>query len=93
MASLREMNGSVAHGSALLCQEMSMPIVEHEVVLRQKYERALKELDYTKKLLQNQQENEAEQFMAVKKQLEKKVYLGSRMVKEGKGKRGVPASK
>ena len=78
MQSLREMNGGP---SSLLAAPMSSASVapsyhmmEHESVLRQKLERALKELDYTKKLLHNQHEDDMEQFMAVKKQLEKKVH-------------------
>ena len=77
MQSLREMNGGP---SSLLAAPMSSAsmapsyhMMEHESVLRQKLERALKELDYTKKLLHNQHEDDMEQFMAVKKQLEKKV--------------------
>ena len=42
-------------------------------IWRQKYERAMKELEYTKKLLQTQHEEDLEQMMAIKKQLEKKV--------------------
>ena len=42
-------------------------------LLRQKYERAAKELEYTKKRLAQQHEDDMEQLMALKKQLEKKV--------------------
>ena len=42
-------------------------------IYRQKYERAMKELEYTKKLLQTQHEDDLEQLVALKKQLEKKV--------------------
>ena len=42
-------------------------------IWRQKYERTAKELEYTKKLLQSQHEEDLEQMMAIKKQLEKKV--------------------
>merc|ERR1712223_2136479 len=40
---------------------------------KQKYERAAKELDYTKKRLQQQHEDDLEQLVALKKQLEKKL--------------------
>merc|ERR1719192_82993 len=42
-------------------------------IFRQRYERAMKELEYTKKLLQTQHEDDLEQLMALKKQLEKKL--------------------
>merc|ERR1719411_1658349 len=42
-------------------------------IYRQKYERAMKELKYTKKLLQTQHEDDLEQLVALKKQLEKKL--------------------
>ena len=42
-------------------------------IWRGKYERTAKELEYTKKLLQSQHEEDLEQMMAIKKQLEKKV--------------------
>ena len=42
-------------------------------IYKQKYERVLKELEYTKKRLQQQHEDDLEQLMALKKQLEKKV--------------------
>uniref|UniRef100_A0A0K2UGM7 Unconventional myosin-XVIIIa n=1 Tax=Lepeophtheirus salmonis TaxID=72036 RepID=A0A0K2UGM7_LEPSM len=41
---------------------------------KQKYERAMKELELAKKRLQQQHEDDLEQLMAVKKQLEKKLY-------------------
>ena len=44
-------------------------------IYKQKYERVLKELEYTKKRLQQQHEDDLEQLMALKKQLEKKVIL------------------
>merc|ERR1712083_1260362 len=40
---------------------------------KQKYERVMKELDYTKKRLQQQHEDDLEQLMGLKKQLEKKL--------------------
>ncbi|QQP42413.1 Uncharacterized protein FKW44_017067, partial [Caligus rogercresseyi] len=40
---------------------------------KEKYERAMKELEFAKKRLQQQHEDDLEQLMAVKKQLEKKV--------------------
>ena len=46
---------------------------EHSSIYKQKYERAAKELDYTKKRLQQQHEDDLEQLVAMKKQLEKKV--------------------
>ena len=42
-------------------------------IYKQKYERVMKELEYTKKRLQQQHEDDLEQLMALKKQLEKKV--------------------
>ncbi len=42
-------------------------------VLRQKYERAAKDLEMAKKRLAQQHEDDMEQLMALKKQLEKKV--------------------
>ena len=42
-------------------------------ILRQKYERAAKDLEYAKKRLAQQHEDDMEQLMALKKQLEKKV--------------------
>ena len=42
-------------------------------IYKQKYERVMKELDFTKKRLQQQHEDDLEQLMALKKQLEKKV--------------------
>ncbi len=42
-------------------------------IYKQKYERAMKELEYTKKRLQQQHEDDMEQLLALKKQLEKKV--------------------
>jgi myosin-18 len=42
-------------------------------IYKQKYERAMKELEYTKQRLQQQHEDDLEQLMALKKQLEKKV--------------------
>ena len=46
---------------------------EHASIFKQKYERAAKELEYTKKRLQQQHEDDLEQLVALKKQLEKKV--------------------
>ena len=43
-------------------------------ILRQKYERAAKDLEYAKKRLAQQHEDDMEQLMALKKQLEKKVH-------------------
>jgi hypothetical protein len=40
---------------------------------RGKYERAMKELEYSKKRLAQQHEDDLEQLLALKKQLEKKV--------------------
>merc|ERR1719150_1547853 len=42
-------------------------------IYKQKYERVIKELEYTKKRLQQQHEDDLEQLMALKKQLEKKL--------------------
>merc|ERR1719288_238852 len=42
-------------------------------IYKQKYERVLKELEYTKKRLQQQHEDDLEQLVALKKQLEKKL--------------------
>ena len=50
-----------------------MIILYWYVVFQSKYERAMKELDYTKKRLQQQHEDDLEQLMGLKKQLEKKV--------------------
>lgn len=44
-------------------------------VYRQRYERARRELEFTKKRLQQQHEDDLEQLVGLKKQLEKKVYL------------------
>ena len=44
-------------------------------IYKQKYERAMKELEYLKQRLQQQHEDDLEQLMALKKQLEKKVFL------------------
>jgi myosin-18 len=44
-------------------------------LFRAKYERVMKELDYTKKRLGQQHEDDMEQLMALKKQLEKKVIM------------------
>ena len=46
-------------------------------IYKQKYERVMKELEYTKKRLQQQHEDDPEQLMALKKQLEKKVNFSS----------------
>ena len=46
---------------------------EHATIFKQKYERAAKELEYTKQRLQQQHEDDLEQLVALKKQLEKKV--------------------
>merc|ERR1719412_2440495 len=46
---------------------------EHSSIFKQKYERAAKELEYTKKRLQQQHEDDLEQLVALKKQLEKKL--------------------
>ena len=43
------------------------------LVCRGKYERAMKELEYSKKRLAQQHEDDLEQLLALKKQLEKKV--------------------
>ena len=69
MQSKWEMNG----GGSLA--DPRSQLLEHEAILRQKYEKAIRELDNTKKQLHNQHENDIEQFMAVKKQLEKQVLL------------------
>ena len=50
---------------------------EHSSIFKQKYERAAKELEYTKQRLQQQHEDDLEQLVALKKQLEKKVNLFS----------------
>merc|ERR1719429_845871 len=42
-------------------------------IYKQKYERAAKELEYTKQRLQQQHEDDLEQLVALKKQLEKKL--------------------
>ena len=44
-------------------------------IYKQKYERAMKELEYLKQRLQQQHEDDLEQLMALKKQLEKKVFI------------------
>ena len=49
-----------------------LKVAEYSATL-EKYEKAIRELDNTKKQLYNQHENDIEQFMAVKKQLEKQV--------------------
>ena len=50
-------------------------LMDEGAIFKQKYERAAKELDYTKKRLQQQHEDDLEQLMALKKQLEKKVFI------------------
>jgi myosin-18 len=42
-------------------------------IYKQKYERAMKELEFTKRRLQQQHEDDMEQLVGLKKQLEKKV--------------------
>lgn len=42
-------------------------------VYKQRYERAIKELEFTKRRLQQQHEDDLEQLIGLKKQLEKKV--------------------
>lgn len=42
-------------------------------VYKQRYERALRELEYTKRRLQQQHHDDLEQLIALRKQLEKKV--------------------
>ncbi len=42
-------------------------------IYKQKYERAIKELEFTKRRLQQQHEDDMEQLIGLKKQLEKKV--------------------
>lgn len=44
-------------------------------VYKQRYERALKELEFTKRRLQQQHEDDLEQLIGLKKQLEKKVCV------------------
>ena len=48
---------------------------EHSSIFKQKYERAAKELEYTKQRLQQQHEDDLEQLVALKKQLEKHCML------------------
>ncbi len=55
----------------------------HPPIFRQKYDRAMKELEYTKRRLQQQREDDVEQLRASKKQLEKKVGR-----EDGEGGRG-----
>lgn len=50
-------------------------------IYKQKYDRAMKELEYTKKRLQQQHEDDLEQLMALKKQLEKKVIFRKIFIK------------
>lgn len=44
-------------------------------VYKQRYERALRELEYTKRRLQQQHHDDLEQLIALRKQLEKKVRI------------------
>lgn len=44
-------------------------------VYKQRYERAVKELEFTKRRLQQQHEDDLEQLVGLKKQLEKKVIF------------------
>lgn len=46
---------------------------DSEAVYKQRYERAMRELEFTKRRLQQQHEDDLEQLVALKKQLEKKV--------------------
>lgn len=48
---------------------------ECDGVYKRRYERATKELEFTKKRLQQQHEDDLEQLIALKKQLEKKVNM------------------
>lgn len=47
--------------------------------LRQRYERTLRELEFTKRRLQQQHEDDLEQLVGLKKQLEKKVRRRGRV--------------
>ena len=51
-------------------------------IFKQKYERAMKELEFTKRRLQQQHEDDMEQLMGHKKQLEKKVKLIFKFIAE-----------
>ena len=46
-------------------------------IYKQKYERAMKELEFTKRRLQQQHEDDLEQLMGLKKQLEKKARISA----------------
>lgn len=46
---------------------------EEESAYKQRYERAVRELDITRRRLQQQHQDDLEQLIALKKQLEKKV--------------------
>lgn len=48
---------------------------EDTAVYKQRYERAVRELEFTRRRLQQQHEDDLEQLVALKKQLEKKVKL------------------
>lgn len=48
---------------------------EGDGVFKQRYERAIRELEFTKRRLQQQHEDDLEQLVALKKQLEKKVSI------------------
>lgn len=66
-----DMNGTVGGGGGGLdSDEDGEPSAS---IFKQKYERALKDLEFTKKRLSTQHEDDMEQLMALKKQLEKKV--------------------
>lgn len=48
---------------------------EEDSAYRQRYERAVRELEITRRRLQQQHQDDLEQLIALKKQLEKKVSL------------------
>lgn len=49
--------------------------LDNEPVYKQRYERVVRELEFTKRRLQQQHEDDLEQLVGLKKQLEKKVSL------------------
>ncbi|TRY70995.1 hypothetical protein TCAL_02424, partial [Tigriopus californicus] len=53
-------------------------------IFKQKYERAIKELEFTKKRLAQQHDDDMEQLMALKKQLEKKEQTSRNLLLEKK---------
>lgn len=55
--------------------ELDSELGEEDSAYKQRYERAMKELEFTRRRLQQQHQDDLEQLIALKKQLEKKVCI------------------